>query len=122
MGEFMTAGVQPHHIKLWFAAIALDWKLAAYEADELDETFADVVTYQPEWNGIPIAQLVQTTVLPPLKAVSAAIAAKDLAQFRRGYADLVAACNRCHVTAQHGFVKIAIPTINPFSDQRFGER
>jgi hypothetical protein len=118
LGEFMTGGVQPHHIKLWFAAVVRDWKLAAYEADELSETFADIVTYQPDWNGIPIAQLVQTTAMPTLKAVSAAIAAKDMAQFRRAYADLVAACNRCHVAAQHGFVKITIPTSNPFSDQR----
>jgi hypothetical protein len=35
LGDFMTAYVQPHHIKLWLAGNVGNWKLAAYEADEL---------------------------------------------------------------------------------------
>jgi hypothetical protein len=117
LGDFMTAYVQPHHIKLWFAGLAGNWKLAAYEASELDETFDDVVTYQSTWHNLPIGQLVQTLVRPPLKRINTAIATKDSAQFKQAYAELNAACNRCHTAARHDFIKIVIPDSSPFEDQ-----
>src|SRR3954466_13140099 len=45
LGEFMTSGVQPHHIKIWLAGHAGNWALAEYEAKELRETFEDIGTY-----------------------------------------------------------------------------
>src|ERR1700678_879869 len=51
LGDFMTAYVQPHHIKLWLAGNGGNWKLAAYEADELTETFEDITTYQATWKN-----------------------------------------------------------------------
>jgi hypothetical protein len=122
LGEFMTSGVQPHHIKLWFAATKRGWKLAAYEADELQETFNDIMTYQAEWHNLPITRFVQATVMSPLKGISVAIGAENLAQFRIAYTALNSACNSCHVAAEHDFVKIAVPVSNPFADQRFGQR
>jgi hypothetical protein len=53
LGDFMTAYIQPHHIKLWFACNAGNWKLAAYEANELSETFEDIKTYQGMWKMSP---------------------------------------------------------------------
>jgi hypothetical protein len=120
LGDFMTAYVQPHHLKLWFAGIAGNWKLAAYEASELDETFDDVVAYQSNWHDLPIGQLVKTLVRPQIKRVSAAIAAKDVAQFKSAYGDLSAACNRCHASAQHDFIQIVTPSANPYADQNLG--
>src|SRR5579864_9110847 len=64
LGDFMTAYVQPHHTKLWLAGSAGDWKLAAYEADELGETFDDIATYQATWNKVPVAQLVKAIIEP----------------------------------------------------------
>ena len=115
----MNSAVQPHHVKLWFAGSAANWTLAAYEAYELDETFEDVLTYQSSWHGIPIARLVGTTFKPALERINTAIAAKDVPQFKTAYAGLNAACNECHATAQHGFIKIVAPNSNLFSDQEF---
>jgi hypothetical protein len=118
LGDFMTAYVQPHHIKLWFAGISGNWKLAAYEANELDETFDDVVSYQGNWHDLPISSLVQALIRPQLKSISAAIAAQDLTRFKSAYAGLNTACNRCHMSAQHEFVKIVTPASNPYFDQK----
>jgi hypothetical protein len=76
LGDFMTAYVQPHHIKLWLAGTAGNWKLAAYEADELTETFEDITTYQPTWKNVPVAQLVRAMIEPAMQKVDAAIAGK----------------------------------------------
>jgi len=119
LGDFMTAYVQPHHTKLWLAGSAGDWKLAAYEADELGETFDDIATYQATWNKVPVARLVKAIIEPALKKVDAAIAAKNAADFKTAYGTLTAGCNSCHVTAQHDFLEIKVPAGNPFPDQNF---
>src|ERR1700677_3091758 len=62
LGDFMTAYVQPHHIKLWLAGSSGNWELAAYEASELSETFEDVSTYQATWKSVPVAQLVKAII------------------------------------------------------------
>jgi len=119
LGDFMTAYVQPHHIKLWLAVRSSNWQLAAYEANELGETFEDISTYQGTWKSVPIAQLVKSIIEPALKRVDVAIEAKDVEGFKPAYAILTAACNACHRKAQHEFLMITVPTANPFSDQKF---
>lgn len=120
LGDFMTAYVQPHHIKLWLAGNVGNWKLAAYEADELTETFEDITTYQATWKNVPVAQLVKAMIEPAMKNVDAAIADKNLAVFKNAYTSLTAACNACHTAANHDFLQIKIPAADPFSDQAFG--
>ena len=47
LGDFMTAYVQPHHIKLWLAGNAGHWRLADYQA---------------RWKSVPVAQLVKVNI------------------------------------------------------------
>jgi hypothetical protein len=122
LGDFMTAYVQPHHIKLWFAANAGNWTLAAYEANELAEAFEDIATYQATWKSLPVAQLVKTIIEPALKNVDATIKAKDVEAFKPAYGALTTACNSCHTKAQHEFLVIKAPAVDPFSDQSFERR
>jgi hypothetical protein len=119
LGDFMTAYVQPHHIKLWLAGSVGNWRLAVYEADELTESFVDISSYQAVWKSVPVAQLVKAMIEPALKNVGAAITAKNETNFKSAYATLTAACNSCHLATQHEFVEIKAPTTNPFSDQNF---
>jgi hypothetical protein len=119
LGDFMTAYVQPHHIKLWLAGSAGNWKLADYEAGELRETFDDISNYQATWKSVPVAQLVKANIEYALKGVEAAIAHQDEAAFKRAFVALTAGCNVCHKAAQHDFLDIKVPTGDPFSDQNF---
>ena len=119
LGDFMTGYVQPHHIKLWFAGRATNWKLAAYEADELVETFDDVTTYRASWNEVPVAQLVESVLRPALQEVIAAIADRSAPRFKVAYGRRTAACNACHRAVDHDFLVIKAPIANPFPDQDF---
>ena len=120
LGDFMTAYVQPHHLKLWYAGQAANWALAAYEADELGETFQDVSTYEAEWESVPVAQLIQTLIEPSLERVKATIEARNATQFRAAYTSLTSQCNACHVTAKKPFIEVEVPTRDsPFTDQVF---
>ena len=120
LGDFMTAYVQAHHLKLWYAGKAANWALASYEADELGESFEDISTYQADWEGLPVAQLVKAMIEPPLEKVKAAVAAKNPAQFNDAFAALTLACNACHTAAKKPFIEIKVPTQDPpFTDQKF---
>jgi len=119
LGDFMTAYVQPHHVKLGLAGREKNWKLAEYEADELKETFEDVTTYQGDWNKLPIAKLVEANIIPALAAVADAIKQQSAGEFAKAYARLSAACNACHQATDHGFVVIKSPAASSFPDQEF---
>jgi hypothetical protein len=118
----MTAYVQPHHIKLWEAGSARNWPLAAYEANELSETFEDVATYQATWHDLPVAKLVETILEPRLGDVEQAIKSRDADGFGKAYGQLTAACNDCHRAANHDFIVIQAPSGSAFPDQSFRTR
>ncbi|HTW34328.1 MAG TPA: hypothetical protein VMD53_06910 [Rhizomicrobium sp.] len=117
LGDFMTAYIQPHHTKLWLAGASGNWELAAYEANELDETFSDVKTYKPSWKNVPVAKLVGAILKPSLRQVDAAIAAKNVTAFKSAYGGLTTACNACHRAAGRSFINIVVPATNPYADQ-----
>lgn len=121
LGELM-AGQQVRHAKLWFAGENENWRLAAYEVDELKEGFDDVVKLHPvlEDSHIPVSKLVPTIIEGPLGEVDAAVEARDKARFETAFDKLTAACNQCHQAANFGFNVVRRPTAPPFSNQEFG--
>jgi hypothetical protein len=73
----MTALVQPRHIKLGLAGREQNSPYAAYELDQLRETFADLAEVLPKYRDLSIPDLITSTVKGPLAAVDRAIQAKD---------------------------------------------
>jgi hypothetical protein len=102
---------QMRHAKLWRAAAAENWDLAAYELDELQEGFDDVVRFHPTHKDSPIAlsTLVPKIMKQPLVSARAAIDARDLRAFGEAYDVLTAACNSCHQATNFGFNAVRRP-------------
>jgi hypothetical protein len=121
LGELMTAFVQPRHIKLGLAGMAQNWVLAAYELNELRETFDDVGKLVPKHGQLDIPAAIGATVSPPMEALDKAIKATDQAAFTKAYADLTAGCNACHQSGDHPMIVIQAPSVGqtPFPDQDF---
>lgn len=121
LGELMSLN-QMRHAKLWFAGEAGNWKLAAYELDELGEGFDDVVRYHPTHKDspVPIGDAVAKIMREPLSEVARAIEAKDRDRFVRAFDAVTDGCNRCHQATNFGFNVVQRPTSNPFSNQAFG--
>jgi hypothetical protein len=119
LGELMTAFVQPRHIKLGLAGNEQNWAYAAYELDELSETFDDIAKLVPKHGNLSIPQAIASTVKQPMAALDAAIKAKDSSGFTAAYAQLTAGCNACHQSADHPMIVIQVPTASPFPDQDF---
>jgi hypothetical protein len=121
LGDLMTAFVQPHHIKLGLAGAARNWALAAYEVDELRESFDDAAKLILKHGPLSVPEAIKSTVAPPMDAVEAAIKAKDPTAFGKAYGELTAACNACHKSAEHGAIVIKVPDAGgtAFPDQDF---
>jgi len=117
-GEFM-AGTQVRHAKLWFAGEAENWELAAYEVDEIKEGLEDAAKLHPTHKGVPVADMIKSSLDAPLAELEAAIAAKDKSRFARAFDGLTSACNACHTAASYGFIKVQRPTMAPVSNQVF---
>jgi len=119
LGDLMTAFVQPRHIKLALAGAQKNWPYAAYELNELNETFERVAKLVPRHGNLVIPDALAATVKQPMDVLGRAIKAQDAAAFTAAYADLTAACNACHASADHPVIVIQVPTASPFVDQDF---
>jgi len=120
LGELM-AFQQMRHAKLWLAGEAGNWKLAAYELDELREGFGDIARLHPTHKNapVPIDQAIETIMTEPLEQASQAIAKGDLAAFRDTFDTLTQGCNSCHQATDFGFNVVQRPKSNPFPNQDF---
>jgi hypothetical protein len=113
LGDIMN-NAQTRHIKLWYAAKAANWDLAAFEIRQLK---ANLVEAALLYSGIPVTNV--TTLTAPLQSVADAIDAKDSQKFAKAFGDLTGGCNSCHQSMQRAFVLIRTPTEQPFGDQVF---
>jgi hypothetical protein len=89
VGDLITALVQPRHIKLGVAGSEQNWPYAAYELDQLRETFPDLAEILPKYRDLSIPEMIRSTVKEPLEALGRAIQAKDSSQFTVAYGHLV---------------------------------
>src|SRR5438034_880479 len=82
LGEIMTLQ-QMRHTKLWLAAEAGNWELAAYEIKELGEGFDDVIKFHPTHEESPVApkDAIPRMITVPVADLRAAIEKKDGAAF-----------------------------------------
>jgi hypothetical protein len=119
LGDLMTAFVQPRHTKLGLAGAEQNWAYAAYELDELRESFDDVARLVPKHGNLAIPAAIASTVRPPMAALDAAIKAKDHAAFNKAYGELTLSCNACHQSSDHPMIVIQAPTVSSFPDQDF---
>jgi hypothetical protein len=119
VGDLMTALVQPRHIKLGLAGSEQNWPYAAYELDQLRETFADLAEILPKYRDLSIPEMIRSTVKEPLEALGQAIQAKDSSQFTVAYGHLTASCNVCHQSYDRAVIVIQAPTGSTFPDQDF---
>jgi hypothetical protein len=109
VGEMMGY-LQRYTDKLWYAGDAGNWELAKFYHDEIAETAADIAAAHVVNDGIEVSQQVGELLPPMLAKIDQVIAAKDAAQFRPRYNELVATCNDCHAATKHTFIQIALPS------------
>jgi hypothetical protein len=93
--QFMNV-IRTEHNKLWFAAKARNWPLAAYELGEIKEVMSDVQDVVPTFKNLPLAQMLDAVITKEIVDLEKAVEEKDFKKFAAGYDKLNAACNACH--------------------------
>ena len=119
LGDLMTMTVQPRHIKLALAGRQKNWTYAAYELHELQEAFDRAAKAWPQWQSVPIADLMPAATKEPIAALARAIKDGASDRFIASYEHLTDSCNACHQAANRAMVVIRVPDASSFPDQDF---
>jgi hypothetical protein len=88
--------IQLHAGKLWFAAKASNWELAAYELDELEETMEAVKKLNVEKNGVKISGVMDAVLQTQIAQLEGSIKRRNPAEFQNAYDATLSACNGPH--------------------------
>lgn len=112
LGERMGY-MQRYADKLWYAGDAGNWDLARFYQGEVAETSEAIAGAKVVKDGIDVGTLIATTLPPAIDRVSRAIDARDPELFRTNYRAMLETCNGCHVSAQHPFIHVAVPSGPP---------
>ncbi len=119
MDDLMTMLIQPRHIKLYYAGMAKNWKLAGFELDELRAALARIGRTIPTYRKMGVDMTVASIFTERLQTVDAAIKSGDDKKFSAAYIDMTTACNECHVAMEHPFLVIKTPEAPNYPDQDF---
>jgi hypothetical protein len=117
--DLMNTLVQPRHAKLGLSAREQNWALARYAAHELKDSLANIARWRPRFREQSVPDMMEATTGEPIKAVEAAIEARDLGKFNAAYARLTEGCNSCHAALTHEFIVIKEPDRSLFGNQDF---
>jgi hypothetical protein len=107
--------LQHHTHKLGLSIQARNKPLAGFYLDEIGEAIGIIQRKFPTYDKLEIADLADAMPVPSVSPVAKAIAASDWPGATRAYAGLIDSCNDCHAAANHDFIKITVPTGNPFN-------
>ena len=118
LGQYMTT-IQLHAGKLWFAAKANNWELAAYELHELEETMEAVKKLNVEKSGVKISNVMDAVLQTQIAQLEKSIKAKNQLDFARSYDETLSACNGCHIESGHKFIQIVRPAAPPVTNQKW---
>ena len=119
--QFMNV-IQTEHAKLWFAASARNWELAAYQLGEIKEIMSDVEDLYPKFKDLPLGKMLDDVITGPIADAEKTLDAKDFGKFSAAYGKLTDACNACHQATGTGFIVIQRPSGPAFPNQDFRPR
>ena len=111
--------MQRYSQKLGLAVEKRNKDLALFYLDELRETIDDIVKHFPEENGDPIADIANSVIVAPVKALGKPVSEGDWRQVDKGYREIINGCNNCHSLTGHAYIKIIVGRSKQIYNQEF---
>ena len=87
--------------------------LIRFYLHELEEMI-DKLRAVKEYDGYPIGTLAQQILVPTFTELEHSVEQQQFTQAQADYDAMLQACNRCHRTTAHGYIKIEKRLDNPF--------
>ena len=110
--EYMTR-LQYFSHKVGLSIQAKNEPLARFYLHELEEVIEKLKEVK-EYDGYPISALVQQMLEPAFGKLERSVEAKQLARAHADYDAMLNACNNCHKSTAHGYIKIQRRLDNPY--------
>ncbi len=106
--------------KLSLSVAAGNRELARFYSYESIALLRDIQRQVPEYEGQPIALLIDRLAMPWVEALKAALESSsgivESPEVKGALRGIVESCNECHRSTQHGFIRINTGTgVNPFN-------
>ncbi|MEJ2514062.1 MAG: hypothetical protein P8080_02175 [Gammaproteobacteria bacterium] len=109
------AHMQRHTHKVQLSVEARNARLVGFylhEIEEIAETIEDeIATYDEQ----PVGRLVGEMLMPAVEALEDPVEAGDWAAADAAFTGLLGACNACHATTKHGYIRIVPAEGNPYN-------
>lgn len=105
--------------KLHAAGTAANWQLAEFYVHELEENTESLIAADLTEDGLHLSSMARKLILPAIEQLDSAIDARSQPQFAQNYTLMLAACNSCHATAKHEYIRIIPPQRSSFTNQDF---
>lgn len=102
--------------KMALSADAGNAELANFYMHESLEQMQKIQTEVPEYEGQPVALLMDRMGLPAYATMQEAVNAKDKQRMLAALDTVIQSCNACHAATLHPFIRITRGTeVNPFN-------
>ncbi len=88
-------------------------KLAEFYLHEIEENLEAVQKIE-SYDGHPIGSLIKDLLAPAVEGVEAPMKAGRWGAASEAFDRMVTACNTCHATTDHAYIKIVRSAANPF--------
>jgi len=99
--------------KLGLSVDAANTALEDFYAHELEEVI-DAVSEIQDYEGIPIAENLNKTLMPAFEQLEAAIDKGGREAIDAAYNEVIIGCNACHAASEHGYIHIRRNHTNPY--------
>lgn len=107
------AWMQTYLHKLDLSVQAGNRKLADLYLHELEEVAEETAESVESYEGAPVGKLIETLLLPAIETAEGRL--EDNPSDREAVAGLIATCNQCHQSTDHGEIRIVPATVNPYN-------
>lgn len=107
--------MQTYTHKLQLSLEARNARLADFYLHELEETAEYIAENIESYHDRPVGALVQNMLMPQIERLEDAVGEREWAESDTRFADLLRACNACHMATEHGFIRLAPAKGNPFA-------
>ncbi|MEX0648442.1 MAG: hypothetical protein WEA56_03625 [Balneolaceae bacterium] len=102
----IMGNMQTYLHKLSYAVENEQKNLTDFYLHELEELSTDIIQQIPIYDGFPVGDLVSVMLLPVLEETEEALEENDWDLINERSSAVIQACNNCHSSTDHGFIKI----------------
>lgn len=109
------AHLQRHTHKLQLSVEARNGALVGFYVHEIEEIAEGIRDEIPSYDDHPVGKLVGEILLPAVESMEETAESGDWAAADAAFDRLLGACNACHASTAHGYVRIVRGTGNPYN-------